>query len=130
MGSAAPLVQPVEPGQTVPGAAPSSKFSNVYAPPLTVTAATSCPRAADEGAMRLSQDVTSRIEPNAIAPRGRGRWFTMSRLRHGKGVDVYRGRGKIRTPMLRPGNARGGRSQAWECGGRATSRVAAPQRCE
>src|SRR5439155_931428 len=69
MGSAAPLLQPVEPGQTVPGVAPSSKFSNAKAPPLTVTAATSCRRAGDEGAMPLSQDVRSRIEPATMGIR-------------------------------------------------------------
>src|SRR6266705_2392919 len=102
MGSAAPLLQPVEPGQTVPGAAPSSKFSNAKAPPLTVTGATSCRRAGDEGAMPLSKDV----------------------------VDVHRGSGKIRTSLLRPGNRLAGTRTAVECGGRATSRVAAPRRCE
>src|SRR2546421_2532081 len=38
-GSAAPLVHADEPGQTVPGAAPSWKFSNVNGPALIACAA-------------------------------------------------------------------------------------------
>ena len=39
MGSAAPLVQPDEPGQTVPGVAPSSKFTKSNGAPVVDVAA-------------------------------------------------------------------------------------------
>src|SRR2546429_1331178 len=70
MGSAAPLVQPVEPGQTVPGAARSSKFSNVNGPALTeVTAATGRFAAGEEGGL-VSQEARSSVHARAVTPRG------------------------------------------------------------
>ncbi|PYO91064.1 MAG: hypothetical protein DMD66_00705 [Gemmatimonadetes bacterium] len=66
MGSAAPLVQPAEPGQTVPGAAPSSKLTKANDPPPPDRAAGKPPSGTGEDGLPVSQDANSRLHPKPI----------------------------------------------------------------
>jgi len=66
MGSAAPLVQPAEPGHTVPGAAPSAKFTKANDPPPPDRAARKPPSGRGEDGCPVSQDANSRLHPKAI----------------------------------------------------------------
>src|SRR5882762_1828184 len=65
MGSAAPLVQPAEPGHTVPGAAPSAKFTKANDPPPPDRAACTPSRAGESG-RPVSQAANSTMQPRAI----------------------------------------------------------------
>jgi len=66
MGSAALLVQPDEPGHTVPGAAPSSKFTKANDPPPPGCAARKPLSRAGEDGRPVSHDANSRLQPKAI----------------------------------------------------------------
>src|ERR1041384_6731092 len=68
-GSAAPLVQPDEPGQTVPGVAPSSKFTNPNDPPPPARfAAAIAPGAAEGDEASLLQDASRRMQAGTAKP--------------------------------------------------------------
>src|SRR5205814_9242663 len=84
MGAAAPLVQPDEPGQTVPGVAPSSKVTKSNGAPV-VDVADSTPRfRASEESGPASQDARSRMHPRAVTlPPRHGTWILMGSLRGG-----------------------------------------------
>src|ERR1044071_6011593 len=73
MGSAAPLVQPVEPGQTVPGAAPSSKFTKENDPPAAILAARAA-RSPGETGRLWSHVARSTMAARTIAVREWGTW--------------------------------------------------------
>src|ERR1044071_6508083 len=74
MGSAAPLVQPVEPGQTVPGAAPSSKFTKENDPPPPILATRAAPSSGDAGSLLWSHEARSTTAARTIAVRECGTW--------------------------------------------------------
>src|SRR2546426_12380575 len=76
MGSAAPLVQPVAPGQTVPGAAPSAKFTKANDPPPPEMAAGVNSRG-ETGPSLRSHDARSTTEARTIAILERATWLFM-----------------------------------------------------
>src|SRR5882672_5573767 len=79
MGSAAPLVQPAAPGHTVPGAAPSAKFTKANDPPPPDRDACTPSGNGADGRSEL-QAANSRTHPKAIKrfmaqpPCGGGGW--------------------------------------------------------
>src|ERR1043165_1166740 len=74
MGSAAPLVQPVEPGQTVPGAAPSSKFTKENDPPAAILAVRAAPSPGETGSLLWAHEPRSTPAARTIAIREWGTW--------------------------------------------------------
>src|SRR6266550_6524343 len=66
IGSAAPLVQPDEPGHTVPGAAPSAKFTKANDPPPPDRAACTPPSGNGADGRSVLQAANSRTHPKAI----------------------------------------------------------------
>src|SRR2546429_8205082 len=132
MGSEAPLVQPAEPGQTVPGVAPSSKFTKSNGAPVVDVAASTPRFRASEESGPASQDARSRMHPKAVTlPPRHGTWILMGSLRGG-GVEVLsvgprEGAQDSHLPAARqPRLVPGGDVHA--CRGRATLRVAPTRR--
>jgi|SRR5882762_8638692 len=66
MGSAAPLVQPAAPGHTVPGAAPSAKFTKANDPPLIDRVDRALPSGNGADGRSALQAANSRTHPKAI----------------------------------------------------------------
>src|SRR5260221_11335291 len=99
MGSAAPLVQPDDPGHTVPGAAPSAKVTEATDPPPPDRGACTPSRAGESGRPE-SQDANSTMHPRAI------KLFMAASVCGGRVVRVQR---NFRTLMLHPGPTDGSR---------------------
>src|ERR1041384_4932482 len=99
-GSAAPLVQSPAPGHTVPGVAPSSKFTKANDPLPPDRAACTLPSRAGESGRPVSQDANSRMHPTAIklfmaASASGGRWLPVAQLSHQPGARLAMSRARI-----------------------------------
>src|SRR5258706_5038376 len=103
MGSAAPLVQPDAPGHTVPGAAPSAKFTKANDPPLSDRIDRALPSGNGAAGRSALQAANSRTHPKAI-----------TRFMAQPPWGVEGGQRKFRTLVLHTSAARTGRNHSVE----------------